>query len=80
MQLAADQIEEVRTLLAAGELTLAQIARATGLGRTTVARISSGTPRRVPPQRCRGCGGLVEIWPCPKCAADARHKARRLSA
>lgn len=87
----------VRRLLAAGNLSQRQIAESAGVSRTSVAKIAAGHEmfchrRRFldaggenlpigPPERCRGCGGLV-FPPCRLCRVRswiARRRLRRLA-
>jgi len=77
-------IAEVKRLLAEGRLSQNQIARKTGISRSTVQNVANGrrpdyaARRREltaggptgPTQRCPGCGGMVEM-PCRLCRARA---------
>jgi hypothetical protein len=72
--------DEVERLLAEGRLSQREIARATGISRGSVGAIAQGKRNRRqtgalfldptrplgPPERCRGCGGLVYA-PCILC-------------
>lgn len=83
--LPVDRIQEVRRLLSQPELSQRTIARMTGVSRATIGAVASGRrpdyqprPRsdeeddrpQGPPQRCRGCGGLVYM-PCRLCRVRA---------
>lgn len=75
-------VEEIKRLLAEGRHTQREIARRTGVSRGTVGAIAAGRRPEYeaaresqaadsegptgPPQRCRGCGGLV-YRPCRLC-------------
>jgi len=89
--LSADRIQEVRQLLAQPELSQRTIARMTGVSRATIGAVASGRrpdyqPRvradeeddrpQGPPERCRGCGGLV-FMPCRLCKVRAIKAADR---
>ena len=65
--LRAEQVAEVRALL--GSRPEREIARLTGVGRTSVARIRKGLcsgKAEIPKTRCGSCGALV-AKPCVKC-------------
>ncbi|HTQ37536.1 MAG TPA: helix-turn-helix domain-containing protein [Pirellulales bacterium] len=84
------KVDEVRRLLARGNISQRQIARDLGISRGSVAAIASGKrpnypvtiPNEdidcsLPPIRCQGCGGLVHA-PCRLCrvrSLKARDKA-----
>jgi hypothetical protein len=84
------QVEEIRRLLARGNISQRQIARELRISRGTIGAIASGKrpnypitiPEEdvactLPPVRCRGCGGLVHA-PCRLCrmrAIKARERA-----
>jgi hypothetical protein len=94
--ISADLIHEVRRLLEVRpELSQREIARMTGVSRATIGSVASGRrpdylPRvrdeveerpQGPPERCRGCGGLVYM-PCRLCRvreikAEERERALR---
>jgi DNA-binding XRE family transcriptional regulator len=89
--LSTDRIQEVRRLLAQAELSQRTIARMTGVSRATIGAVASGRrpdyqPRvrtdedddrpQGPPERCRGCGGLVYM-PCRLCRVRAIKAADR---
>lgn len=75
-------IQEVQQLLEAGDLSQRQIALRVGVSRGTVGALASGkrgifgkepqselqssSAPACPPERCRGCGGLV-LKPCRLC-------------
>ncbi len=80
-------IDQIRQLLAEGQLSHRQIAAISGVSRGTVVAVSSGRrvqrqpalPRQYlpnlepsePPERCPGCGGMVYL-PCRLCQGRAR--------
>lgn len=84
--IAPSVVQEVRRLLAEGELSQRRIARMTGISRGTVGAIAAGRrpdyqslrcaaddefPQPTgPPQRCPGCGGMVYM-PCRLCRTRA---------
>ena len=84
--IAPSVVQEVKRLLAEGNLSQRKIARMTGISRGTVGAIAGGKrqdyvalPRAAgddpaqptgPPQRCPGCGGMVYM-PCRLCQARA---------
>jgi hypothetical protein len=78
-------VDEIKRLLAEGQASQRQIARLTGVSRSTVGAIASGKRAERPPQtadgdelprptgplgRCAGCGGLV-YTPCLLCRVRA---------
>ncbi len=74
-------IEEVKRLLADGQLSQRAVARVTGVSRSTVGAVAAGRradyAARVPtvrpngpPERCPGCGALVAM-PCLACRMEA---------
>jgi hypothetical protein len=82
-------VDEIRRLLQQRELSQRAIARRLGVSRGTVNTIFSGKRRdRVccgldhdapcgPPERCPGCGGMVQM-PCLVCRIRWLRKTRRL--
>jgi hypothetical protein len=73
------KVEEIRRLLARGNISQRQISRELGISRGTISAIASGKrpnyplklPEedidcQLPPVRCQGCGGLVYA-PCRLC-------------
>jgi hypothetical protein len=84
--IADELVTQVRRLLAAGIYNQREIARMTGVSRSTVCSIATGkrpdyrreppAPREEidgpsgPPQRCPGCGGMVYA-PCRLCQMRA---------
>jgi hypothetical protein len=84
--IAPSVVQEVKRLLAGGNLSQRKIAGMTGISRGTVGAIAGGKrpgydslPRAVkhdpaqptgPPQRCPGCGGMVYM-PCRLCKMRA---------
>jgi transcriptional regulator with XRE-family HTH domain len=84
--IAPSVVQEVRSLLAEGNLSQRKIARLTGISRGTVGAIAAGkrpdypSRRRAaeeelpepagPPRRCPSCGGMVYM-PCRLCQARA---------
>ncbi len=75
------QVQEVQRLLDQGEISRREIARRLGLARGTVQAIALGRrglfgrqedaeQRPAPPERCPGCGKLVQM-PCVYCRAVA---------
>lgn len=84
--ISVDRIQEVRRLLAAQPaISQRTIARITGVSRATIGAVAAGRrpdyplrPRadedderpQGPPERCRGCGGLVYM-PCRLCRVRA---------
>lgn len=83
------KVEEVRRLLALGNVSQRQIARQLRVSRGTVSAIASGkrpdypirTPEEpellLPPVRCPGCGGMVHP-PCRACRVR-KFRARQLA-
>ena len=79
-------VDQVRRLLAEGELSQRKIAATAGISRGTVGAIAAGRrpdhdasaacrrgqllPRSGPPRRCPGCGGMVYM-PCRLCRLRA---------
>ena len=90
--IAKGMVDEIKRLLAAGNLSQRKIAKQTGISRATVGAIASGKrpeyPARVPnddyrpagpPVRCPGCGGRVYA-PCQLCrvrAIKSKEQSRR---
>lgn len=72
--LSCDAVRAVELKLG-GSLSLRAIARATGLGKTSVQRIAEGQRQHLRGQRCPGCGGLPLVLPCKACATRAALEA-----
>jgi len=75
--LSPDRVEQVRRMLAAGELSLREIARRTGVSRGTVSNIAHG--RTNPVRRRKTTTADDSPWPedspygrCPTCGALVR--------
>src|SRR5580693_1923563 len=84
------KVDDIRQLLARGNVSQRQISRMLEVSRGTVGAIASGKrpnypvivqeeeiDSSIPPTRCRGCGGLVYV-PCRLCRVRAL-KARELA-
>lgn len=84
------KVAEIHRLIAEGELSQRQIARATGVSRASVGLIKRGKrpdrshrestePFRPLPAdvRCPGCGGLLTVLPCILCRDRAAQSETR---
>lgn len=87
--LAPDKRALIDSLLAAGELSLTQIARRARVSKSTVSQIANAAlnsdpalpfrPRHLrKPRLCRRCNRWVSLWPCVACAGrDCRTEGRK---
>lgn len=79
--------ERIIELLVEGQLSKRAIAYRVGVSRGTIANIARNPSiprpkkrtRHVPltsgpPERCPGCGGMVNLWPCLACSNEAARK------